>query len=65
MPPGQPYADLEVAQEKRIYDHFDVKKNRNLSDSWTSFTRFTLLNETPLRDFSNQGERLTRIQTTI
>ena len=29
-------ADLEVAQEKRIY-YWDVDENRNLSASWTGF----------------------------
>ena len=43
------YADLEVAQEKRIYDYWDVDENRTLSDSWTNFTRFSLLNETLLK----------------
>ena len=40
------FSDLEVAQEKQMYDSLDVDMNRNLSDSWTIFTRFTLLNET-------------------
>ena len=52
-----PQTDLDVAQEKRIYDYWDVDKNRNLSDSWTGFTRFTLLNETLSRGFSWSGGR--------
>ena len=43
------FADLEVAQEKRIYDCWDVDENRNLSTLWTNFTRFTSLSETPLK----------------
>ena len=58
-----PHTDLDVAQEKRIYDYWDVDKNRNLSDSWTAFTRFTLLDETPSRGFPRPGGRLTKIQT--
>ena len=41
------HTDLDVAQEKRIDDYWHVDGNRNLSDSWTGFTRFTLLNKTP------------------
>ena len=39
------HTDLDVAQEKRIDDHRNADGNRNLSDSWTGFTRLTLLNE--------------------
>ena len=31
----------DVAQEKRLDDHWNVDGNRNVSDSWTGFTRFT------------------------
>ena len=41
------HTDLDVAQEKRIDDYWNVDEKRNLSDSRTCFTRFTLLNETP------------------
>ena len=33
------HTDLDVAQEKRIDNYVD--RNRNLSDSWTGFTKFT------------------------
>ena len=56
--------DLDVAQEKRIDDYWNVEENRSLSDPWTSFTRFTLLNETPPKGYMWSGERLTKIQTT-
>ena len=49
------FADLEIAQEKQMYDYVDVDENRNLSDSWTSFTRFTLLNETHPKGFQQSG----------
>ena len=57
---GQTHTDLDVAQEKRIDDYCNVDGNRNLSDSWTGFTRFTLLNETPPRGCMWYGERLTK-----
>ena len=52
------HTDLDVAQEKRIDDYWNVDGDRNLSDSWTSFTRFTLLNETPPKRFlwSSEGD---------
>ena len=37
------YTDLDVAQEKRIDDHWNVDENRSLPDSRTGFTKFTLL----------------------
>ena len=58
------HTDLDVAQEKRIDDYRKVDGNRNLSDSWTGFTRFTLLNESPPRGYMWSGERLTKIQPT-
>ena len=38
--------NLDVMQESRIDDHRNVDVDRNLSDSSTRFTMFTLLNET-------------------
>ena len=37
--------DLDVAQEKRIDDCWNDNGNRNLSDSWTGFTRFAYSSE--------------------
>ena len=56
--------DLDVAQEKRIDDYWNVDGSRNRSDSWTGFTRFTLLNETPPKKHIKFGRRLTKIHTT-
>ena len=56
--------DLDVAQEKRIDDNWNVDGDRNLSDSWTGFTRFTLLSESPPEGYMWSGVRLTKIQTT-
>ena len=52
-------ADLEVAQEKRIYDYWDVDENINLSTLWTNFTRFTSLSETPLKRYNEPGDDIT------
>ena len=55
---------MDAAQEQRIDDLWNVDGYRNLSDSWTGFTRFTFLNETPPKGFLWSGGRLTKIQTT-
>ena len=58
------YTDLDVMQEKRVDDNWDVDENKNLSDSWTNFTRFTLLNEIPLKRYNKPRRRLMKIRTT-
>ena len=55
---------LDVMPEKNIEDYWKVDGERDLSDAWTSFTRFIVLNERPLDGFSWSGWRLTRKQTT-
>ena len=35
------HSDLDVVQEKRIYDKWNVDSNRSLSVSWKGFTKFT------------------------
>ena len=39
------HTNLDVLQEKRIDDNWNVDVSRHLSDSWTRFTKFTILNE--------------------
>ena len=34
---------MDVKQEKRIDDYWNIDGSRNLSDPWTGFTQFTLL----------------------
>ena len=41
------HTNLDVLQENRIDDNWKVDVDRNLSDSWTGFTKITLLNEKP------------------
>ena len=38
---------LDVMLEKNIDDYWNVDGGRELSDTWTGFTRFTILNEQP------------------
>ena len=41
------HTNLDVKQEKRIDDYWNIDGSRDLSDSWTGFTQFTLLDEKP------------------
>ena len=54
------HTKLDVKQEKRIDDYWNIDGSRDLSDPWTGFTQFILLEEKP----PNGGERLTRKQLT-
>ena len=40
---------LDVKQERRIDDYWNIDGSRDLSDSWTGFTQFTLLEDTSRR----------------
>ena len=51
-------------QEKRFDDYWNVEGLKNLSDPWTGFTQFTLLEEKPPEGYMWSGERLTRKQMT-
>ena len=54
----------DVKQERRIDDYWNIDGSRDLSDSWTGFTQFTLLEEKPPDGYMWSGERLTRRQST-
>ena len=41
------HTNLDVMQESRIDDYWNIDGPRDLSDSWTGFTQFTLLEEKP------------------
>ena len=58
------HTNLDVKQEKRIDDYWNIDGSRDLSDPWTGFTQFTLLEEKPPDGFLWSGERLTRKQIT-
>ena len=40
---------MDVKQEKCIDDYWNINGSRDLSDPWTGFTQFTLLEEKPSR----------------
>ena len=38
---------LDVMSEKNVEDYWNFDGDRELSDTWTGFTRFIILNEKP------------------
>ena len=56
--------NLDVKQEKGIDDYWIIEGSRDLSDPWTGFTQFTLLEEEPPDGYMWSGERLKRKQLT-
>ena len=58
------HTNLDVKQERRIDDYWHIDGSRDLSDSWASFTQFTLLEEKLPERFLWSGWRLTRKQLT-
>ena len=56
--------NLDVMQESRIDDYWDIDGSRALSDPWTGFTQFTPLEEKPPDGFLWSGRRLTKRQVT-
>ena len=58
------HTNLDVKQEKRIDDYWNIDGSRDLSASWTGFTQFPLLEEKPPYGFLLSGGRLTKRQVT-
>ena len=56
--------NLDVMQENRIDDYLNIDGSRDLSDSWTGFNQFTLLEEKPPDGYMRSKERLTKRQVT-
>ena len=58
------HTNLDVKQERRIDDYWNIDGSRDSSDYWTGFTQFTLLEEKPPSGYMWSWERLTRKQQT-
>ena len=58
------HTNLDVKQEKRIDDYWNIDGSRDLSDPWTGITQFTLLDEKAPDGNMWSGGRLTRKQLT-
>ena len=62
--PWSTYTDLDVLEEKRMDDYWNMDVNRSLSDSWAGFTKFTFLQQKTPEGNMWSVERLTTIQAT-
>ena len=58
------HTNLDVKKEKHIDDYWNLDGSRDLSDPWTGFTQFTLLEEKTPDGYMWSGGRLTRRQLT-
>ena len=58
------HTNLDVKQEKRIDDYWNIVGSRDVSDPWTGFTQFTLWEEKPPDRYMWSGVRFTRKQLT-
>ena len=58
------HTNLDVKQERRIDDYWNIDGSRDLSDYWTGFTQFTLFEEKPPDGYLWSEGRLTRKQLT-
>ena len=58
------HINLDVMQERRIEIYWNVDGSRDLSDPWTGFTQFTLLEGKPPNGYMWSGGRLTKRQVT-
>ena len=58
------HTNLDVKQENSIDDYWNIDGSRDLSDPWTGFTQFSLLEEKPPDGYMWSGGRLTRKQLT-
>ena len=52
------HTNLDVKQLKRIDDCWNIDGSRDLSDPWTGFTQFTLLEEKPPEGFMWSGREI-------
>ena len=53
------HTNLDVVQERRIDDYWNIDGSRDLSASWTCFTQPTVLSDTPPEGCIWSGRRLT------
>ena len=56
--------NVDILQEHKIVDYWNVDGARQLSATWIGFTRFTVLKKPPPAGHMWARERVTKIQTT-
>ena len=54
------HTNLDVKQEKRIDDYWNIDGSRDLFASWTGFTQFTLMEEKHPNGFLCSGEEINK-----
>ena len=54
------HTNLDVLQERCISDEWDDDVDQSVSDSWTGFTKFTVLNANHLKGHMCSGQRPTK-----
>ena len=54
------HANLDVIQERRIDDYWNIDGSRDLSVSWTGFTQFFLFEEKPPDGYMWSGEDINK-----
>ena len=52
------HTNLDVKQEKRIDDYWNIDGSRDLSDPWAGFTQFSLLEEKAPDGYTWSGEKI-------
>ena len=52
------HTNLDVKQEKRIDDYWNIDGSRNLSDPWTGFTQFISMEEKPPDGYMWSGREI-------
>ena len=57
--------NLDVMQQSRIDDYWNIDGSRDLSDSWTGFTQFTLLSEKPPQGYVWSGGKTDKTASDI
>ena len=58
------HTKFDVLRDSRVDDFWNVDVDRNVSDSWTGFTKFTLLDEKSPTGHTWSGRRLAQIRAT-
>ena len=58
------HTNLDVMQERRIYDYWNIDGSRDLSDPWDRFHSIFSMGKKPLDGYMGSGRRLTRKQLT-
>ena len=59
------HTNLDVMQESRVGDYWNIDGSRDLSDSWTGFTQFAPVSEKPPEGYLWSGEETDKTASDI